>query len=130
MSNHLLKEVKAKVGNNNNESFTSKERFVSIVEEALGTKLYPWQVDYIFPHRDLCIPAIHGKRPGKTLAYCIRLALILDILNRELDVIFIAPDTCQSSKLSDHFKRTFLDVRHKLKVAGLPVRELPRGERY
>lgn len=128
-----------------------KSRLVRLVEQAIGIKLYPWQIDFIFhdkPFPDICPCLVFGgnfvrmaaqrqsntnyycylqnRRVGKTLAYCIKIALSkgepLNIRRPEEFSDYHGNGALAYAR--GYFRDMFFDVWKKLKAAGLPVREL------
>jgi len=110
---------------------------VPLIENALGIKLFPWQVDYLVKNepfrvvcpclikqfdtkriREMCMAGFDGKRcryigrmNGKTMAYCIENALF--------DGEPINVRTYASWQ-----RYFFLDIWRKLRDAGFPVRKI------
>ena len=115
-------EIRYKLGQH------SKLEYIDInaIEKALGFKLYDNQLKYL---RSECGYWYGGRATGKTLAYCIKLALTegepLDM--REPQKYCDADYGMRYNKVKyakGHFYREFIYVHSKLKAAGLPVREL------
>lgn len=124
-----------------------KNGLIKAVEKALNLKLHPWQIDYIFYDKDypknICpclifedfepIPSyffygrccMTGRRTGKTLAYCIKLALYSD---KSIDMKKPEEysDRMEFRYARGYFKHMFVDVWEKLKEVGLPVVEIAR----
>lgn len=103
------------------------EETILLIEKALNIKLYENQKQYILYDSTYCYG---GRLSGKTLAYCIKLALSdgkpLDVRYKEV-INIIDNDygpTENKRNYSYWFRRFFLDVWHSLKDSGLPVREL------
>lgn len=119
------------------------------IERALGVKLYPWQVDYIFHGKDYpmdicpCVVFgsekfegarmshnhgggcyIRGRGTGHTFAYCIKLVLSqgepLDMRKPEK-----FSDNKNKNYARTYFRRMlYYDVWLPLKEAGIPVRKM------
>ncbi|SFH21654.1 hypothetical protein SAMN05660649_04287 [Desulfotomaculum arcticum] len=124
---------------------------LELIERALGVKLYPWQVDFIFHGKDYplyicpCVVFgsgnfegarlshnhdgkcyIEGRGTGHTFAFCIKLALFqgnpLDIRRPEN---FSDYGDGSIRYARGYFRHMFYyDVWFPLKKAGVPVREL------
>ncbi len=98
------------------------------IEEALGIELYPNQKNYLMGTGGLGI----SRASGKTLAYCINLALSK---GRKLDLKEPQEYSDEERLIyfgkakHDYYSMTvflpmFLDVRQKLKDAGFIVRKI------
>ena len=46
------------------------------INKALGIKLYPWQIDFIFWNKPIPDDVIDRRRQGKTTAYAIKLCVL------------------------------------------------------
>lgn len=118
------------------------EETIPLIEKALDIQLYEPQKQYLLGETAYYG---RGRGNGRTLAHCVNLALedghdyeITDwnhlggkIRIRGTDPI----DTRKMERYSDYgdgslryargfYRRMFLDIWHKLKAAGLPVREI------
>jgi len=97
------------------------EEVIPHIEKALGIKLYEHQVNYLLDKG----PVQSGRRTGKTLAYCVKLALSdgepIDLKNLEKFSDFGDGSIRYARGL---FKNCFMEIREKLKDYGLPVREV------
>jgi len=95
------------------------------VEEILHIKLFENQRKYLLGEGDYWYG---GRGSGKTLAYCIKLALSegepLDIRkpNQFCDNDYGYRDN--KNRYSEWFRSMFLDLWHSLKDAGFDVREI------
>lgn len=95
------------------------------VEKALGIKLYDEQIAYILHDGPYWFG---GRRTGKTLAYCVKLALSEGAPLNASEPWNISDPDCGAPEnkynYARWFRRFFLDIWHSLKDAGLPVREI------
>lgn len=104
------------------------EEVIPLIEKALDIKLYDGQKEYLVNNGTYWYS--FSRASGKTLAYCVKLALSdgkpLDMRKpwEICDNDYGLPDNKQRYAL--WFRRFFLDIWHSLKAAGLPVRELIR----
>lgn len=93
------------------------------IEKALGIELYDHQASYLLGRG----PLQPGRHTGKTIAFCIRLALSdgppLDLRTPELyaDELGLRDHRRYSR---DFFKKEFLKIRDKLKNYGFSVRDV------
>lgn len=91
------------------------------VEKVLGIKLYSHQIDYL--HEGTAMPL--DRQNGKTLAYCIKLALSNGILNIAYPEAFCDTDYGREINRVNYarmcFKHVFLEIREKLSDAGFDV---------
>jgi hypothetical protein len=101
------------------------KEFIPHIENALGFKLHEHQVNYLLDKGNL----VGGRRTGKTVAYCIKLALSdgepLDLKKPE--------EFADGWSLPNHnryarsfFRNEFMKYRQILKDYGFPVREVKR----
>ena len=95
------------------------------VEEILNIKLFDAQRKYLLGEGDYWYG---GRGSGKTVAYCIKLALSEgDPLNIGKPQQFCDNDyglEDNKNRYSQWFRNMFLDIWHSLKDAGLSVREV------
>lgn len=102
------------------------EEAIPLIEKALDIKLYEGQRQYLVNDGSYWYG---GRCSGKTLAYCIKLALSdgkpLDMHQPEsfCDSDY-GPENNKRRYANSYFKRMFLGVRQKLKDNGFAVREL------
>lgn len=102
-----------------------KQSHIPDIEKALGIRLYTPQVNYL-----LEIDRMAGaRRSGRTLAYCIILALSkgepLDMRHpEEFSDSWGMTIIGKESYSRGYFRNMFLDIHTKLKNYGFPVREL------
>jgi len=93
------------------------------IEKALGLKLYDHQVNYLLDKGNL----LSGRRTGKTLAHCVKLALSdgepLNMKKPEdfSDGRFLDNRITYSR---DFFRREFMRIRNMLIDYGFIVREI------
>jgi len=101
------------------------------VEKILEIKLYDLQRKYILGQGGYWYGA---RRSGKTLAYCIKLALSDgEPLNTRKAYSFCDDDYGNSSNIvsySKWFLSRFMEIWSKLKDAGFPVREVEKCGRW
>lgn len=101
------------------------EQVIPRIEKAINLKLYDHQKNYLMDKGSLT----GGRRTGKTIAYCVKLALTdgepLDLRTPE--------DFADEWSLPDHrayarrfFRNEFMKYRQLLKDYGFPVREVRR----
>lgn len=101
------------------------EQLIPHIEKAIGFKLYEHQVNYLLDKGGLT----GGRRTGKTVAYCVKLALSdgepIDLRKPE--------NYADEWSLPDHkryaktfFRDEFMRYRQMLKDYGFPVREVKR----
>jgi hypothetical protein len=95
------------------------------VEETLNIKLFQTQRDYILGEGEYWFG---GRASGKTLAYCIKLALSDgEPLNIKKPHEFCDNDYGHLNNKINYsrwFKREFLDIWYQLRDAGFKVREI------
>lgn len=94
------------------------------IEQALSIKLYAWQIEYLQGNEKVNIPS--ERRQGKTLAYCIKLALSKGEPIR-LNEVWMHSDVGQrygSHYSKGFFTHLFIDTLEQLKGDGLIVREI------
>ena len=98
---------------------------IPLIEKTLNITLYEGQRRYLLNDGDYWFG---GRKSGKTMAYCIRLALSDgDPINLVRPVEYIDSDfgpPGNESKYSYWFRRFFMNVWQPLKDAGFPVREV------
>jgi hypothetical protein len=102
------------------------ELTLQIVEKALNIKLYEDQSQYLLNDGEYWFG---GRRSGKTLVYCIKLALSegkpLDMRKpQELCDSDYGPESNKNNYARFFFREQFLRVWSDLKDYGLKVREL------
>ena len=118
------------------------EKTIPLIEKALDIKLYEPQKQYLLGKTAHFGP---GRGKGRTFVHCIDLALadgydykITDRVHYRSEIYVRGIDPIDVSKMerySDYgdgsiryarrfYKNMFLEIWHKLKDAGLPVREL------
>lgn len=97
------------------------ERLIPHIEKAIGFNLYSNQVEYL-----LNAGYISGSRmSGKTVAYCIKLALSDGpplFLGEAISFSDYGDGTARYAQT--HFLREFMKYRLLLKEYGFPVREI------
>lgn len=96
------------------------------IQTALGMELYEGQKQYLLNGGAYWFG---DRRSGKTLAFCIKLALSEgEPLNMKEPENFCDSDygfiNNKRRYASSYFKRMFLDIREKLKNSGFTVREI------
>lgn len=101
-------------------------KIIPLIEKALDIKLYEPQKEYLVNDGSYW----YGDRnSGKTLAYCIKLALINDKpldMRRPEDYCDpdYGPENNKRCYTNSYFKRMLLDVRQRLKDSGFKVIEI------
>lgn len=102
------------------------EDTIPIIEKALNLKLYEGQKHYILHNGPYWFN--YGRTTGKTLAYCVKLALSdgepLNIKKPWNICDYDYGRETNKINYSMWFAQYFLDIWHALKDAGLPVREV------
>lgn len=87
----------------------------------MGIKLYEHQVNYLLDKGNLKV----GRRTGKTVAYCIKLALSEgNPLNMKTPDEFSDYGDGSVRYARDFFRGEFLMIRDKLRHYGFPVRDI------
>lgn len=98
------------------------------IEKALGVKLFPNVVSYLTTDKG---EYFNSRGTGKTLAYCIKLALCK---NREISLNDLKKgvynDEYHGWQYNSFFTREFLKVRNKLKDYGFDVIKVTYCRRY
>lgn len=102
------------------------EQILNDVEKALDIKLYDGQKQYLLNENTYWFG---GRRSGKTLVYCIKLALSegepLDMNHPEK---YIDDDYGNENNRNHYakyfFRDTFLDIWYQLKESGIKVRDI------
>ena len=98
---------------------------LQVVEKALNLKLYEEQKQYLIHDGSYWFG---GRQSGKTLAYCIKLALSDGgPLNMKKPIDVIDSDYGTEGNKRNYslwFKKFFLEIWQTLKAAGLPVRKV------
>lgn len=102
------------------------EETISLIERALNIKLYNGQKEYLL--NDGTYWYNFGRASGKTLVYCIKLALSDgNPLDMRKPWEICDPDYGLDENKYNYsrwFRKFFFKIWHSLKDAGLPVREL------
>lgn len=100
------------------------EKVLLDIEEALGIKLFPNQRDYLLGRTT---PLGTSRQSGRTVAYCIKLALseghLLDFTTRTICEPLNAGEYVVTVQRIDCFKHTFYRIWTILKDKNFPVRE-------
>lgn len=99
------------------------EEVIPHIEKAIGFELYETQKEYLLHHST---DILHrGRRSGKTVSYCIKLALSEgEPLNMGKPYEFSDHGDGTAKYAYGHFRKEFLRYRRMLKDYGLPVREI------
>lgn len=102
------------------------EKMFKHIENALGIKLYQSQKDYLLSESYL--PPVGDRQTGKTMAYCIKLALSNGVpLNMNKPEEFSDGFELGGHKekyARNHFRHEFLKIHDALKQYGLSVRDI------
>lgn len=97
--------------------------YIPHIENALGLELYDHQVNYLLDKGEL----LSGRRTGKTLAYCVKLALSDgEPLNMKKPEDF-SDGWALGNRITysrDFFRREFMRIRNMLIDYGFKVREI------
>lgn len=97
------------------------EQVIPHIEKAIGFKLYVHQVNYLMDKGSLQV----GRGTGKTIAYCIKLALSEgEPLNIKRPDEFSDYGDGSRRYAFGFFRKEFMKYRDMLKVYGFPVREV------
>lgn len=108
---------------------TIKKYYIEHIEKALDLKLYDSQIKYLLGKGHL----MQGRATGKTLAYCIKLALsdgdTLDLKKPEKfadkePLVLRRGEREYINYSRNLFRNEFMDIREKLKIYGFKVREV------
>jgi len=98
-----------------------QEFHIPLIERAIGFRLYQHQVDYLLGKGW----AMSGRRAGKTVAHCIKLALSDgEPLNLRKPYEFSDYGDGSKRYAYDHYVREFLRIREMLKNHGFLVRDV------
>lgn len=106
-----------------NSKMTYADAYMEWIEEALDLKLSPKQKSYISYGGD----SFSGRSVGKTMAYCIRLALScgdpinITHIDDHINKLGFTGNEQYSRK---KFKEMFIEIHQRLKQSGFPVREI------
>lgn len=93
---------------------------IPIIEKALGFTLYDWQKRYLHADEYTAL----GRATGRTMAYCIKLALTYPNGPIKIGDIEKHRDEEHGYGYQKWFRSFFLDIWERLKDAGLPVVEI------
>ena len=102
------------------------EEIIPLIEKALDIKLLGPQREYLVNDGSYWYG---GRTSGKTLAYCIKLALSdgeplkMEEPEKFCDIDYGSPEN-KNRYARWFFRQFFYDVWRRLKAAGLPAREL------
>lgn len=103
------------------------KKIIPFIEKAVGFELYEHQLNYLLDKGNL----ISGRATGKTVAYCIKLALSEgEPLNLNRPENFSDYGDGSTRYARQFFRGEFLKIRNMLKEHGFPVREVigkPKG---
>lgn len=96
---------------------------INKVEQALDIKLYDWQIEYLQGNG---MNAPYGRGNGKTLVYCIGLALSKGERIRLSELWKRSDEGERYGKQYSNgwFKDLFISTWHQLKDKGMEVREI------